>query len=305
MHYGKAACPGSGWRLFFASTGKQLRVFYLQAGLALLVLVTAAIFTAAAWIEPALFGGQAGTHRADLILLFCGAPAIVLAALYVAFLRPGAVLAAYVGCLRIRFDLPREPDATDESRKSASARRVNVYWWTVLLRFATGAALGAAGLALSRWLVARFSQDSWSVAVVWTLCVMLFWQSRMPLALALTAAMREPVDGLDALRRGLRLYRRARDYAVNAALRTLLAATLPLIGVTVLSAWIAAGDAFLQGSIMAFLLALLNPLFRLLVVAFDTAVYAEAVRERVTIKRLTYGAKRLRARRDRRKGQGS
>ena len=55
-------------------------------------LTAAAIFAAAAWVQPGLFGDVAGGRRSEAIFLFCGIPAIVLAGIYFAFLRPRAVL---------------------------------------------------------------------------------------------------------------------------------------------------------------------------------------------------------------------
>ena len=297
-----AAISGSGWRLFGAHIGERLRVFYLRAGLALLVLVAAAIFTAAAWFAPELFGGLAGGRRANAILLFCGVPAIVLAGIYLTFLRPRAVLDAYAHAAFLRFGSPRRGCGANEDEERVYARRTGVYGWSALLWLLAGIAFGAAGAALSRWLGARFSPGSWSSSAVWTLCAVLFWQTRMPLALAQVAAARGARSGAEAFRRGWRLYCRARYDAINAGFQTLLAAVLPLMGILAFSVWIAADDALLRYCIAAFLLALCDPPLRLLLAAFDTATYAEAVRRRVTVNRRACRARRLRTQHDGRKG---
>ena len=292
----------SGWALFGAKAGERLRAFYLQAGLPLLVLVTAGIFATAAWVQPGLFGGS-GERRAESILLCCGIPAILLAGIYFAFLRPRAVLEAYACYARACKGRVREATPSDETNDPTVIRQTGVYWWAVLLRLFAGAVFGAAGVALSRWLETRASPDSWAFAVVWTICSVLYWQSRTAPMLALAAAAREPVYGRSALRRGVALYRRARYDAVNDGFRTLLAAALPLAGILALSMWIAKGNALVQYSLAAFLLALIDPPLRLLYAAFDTVAYAKATRRKIIVKRLTVRATRLRARQDGWKGQ--
>ena len=293
----------TGWELFGAHAAKRLRAFYLQAGLALLVLVAAGIFAAAAWVQPGLFGDVAGGRRTEAIFLFCGIPAVVLAGIYFAFLRPHAVLEAYAWYVRAcAGEFPKEP-VPGETNEQAAARRMGVYWWAALPRLVAGIFFGAAGYALSRWLGARGYMSSWAFAAIWTVCSVLYWQSRTPLLLALAAAVREPVSGWAALRRGLLLYRRVRYEAVNAGFRTLLATALPLAGVLALSLWIAKGNALVQYSIAVFLLALLDPPLRLLLAAFDAVTYAKAARERLLVKRCVCRARRLRTRHDGWKGQ--
>lgn len=300
---GYAARYDSGWALFGAKVGERFRAFYRHSGLALLVLVTASIFAVAAWVEPSLFGSYTGSRRSEAILLCCGIPAIVLAGIYFAFLRPRAVLEAYDGYARACAGGSLEKSISGETDEQIAARQAGVYWWTVLLRLLAGAVFGAAGYALSRWLQTRGSADSWAFAVIWTLCSVLYWQLRTPLLLALAAAAREPFSGWVALRRGFALYRRARYEAVNAGFRMLLAASLPLAGVLALSMWIAKGNALVQYSIAAFLLALIDPPLRLLLAAFDAMVYAKAARKRLFFKRCACRASRLRTRQDGWKGQ--
>jgi len=300
---GQSARYDSGWELFGAHAAKRLRAFYRQSGLTLLVLVTASIFAAAAWMEPSLFGSSAGGRRAEAIFLFCGVPAILLAGVYFAFVRPSAVLEAYAGYARDDAGRLRENPASNETNEQAVARWMGVYWWTVLLRLLALVVFGAAGVALSRWIGTRGSAESWVFAIVWTLCSVLYWQSRTPLLLALAAAAREPVSGRTALRRGFAIYRRASYGAINAGFRTLLVTTLPLAGILALSMWIAKGNLLLQYSIAAFLLALLDPPLRLLYAAFDTATYAEATRTHLLVRRRVCRAKRLRIQHDDRKGQ--
>jgi hypothetical protein len=299
---GQTARYDSGWALFGAHAAKRLGAFYRHSGLALLVLVTAAIFAAAAWVEPILFGSCAGDRRSEAIFLCCGIPAIVLAGIYFAFLRPRAVLEAYACYARDQMGGSRENTAPGETNEQAAVRQTGVYWWTVLLRLLAFVVFGAAGVVLSRWLGTRESPESWTFALIWTACSVLYWQSRMPLMLALAAAAREPVSGRAALRRGLVLCRRTPYGAINAGFRTLLVTTLPLAGVLALSMWIANGNLLLQYSIAAFLLALLDPPLRLLYAAFDTATYAEATRTRWMVRRRVCRAKRLRTQHDGRKG---
>ena len=187
---GHSARYDSGWELFGAHAAKRLSAFYRKSGLALLVLVTALIFAAAAWVEPGLFGGSAGGRRAEAIFLFCGVPAILLAGVYFAFVRPRAVLEAYAGYARDDAGRPRENPAKSETDEQAAVRWMGVYWWTVLLRLIALVVFGAAGVALSRWIGTRGSAESWVFAIVWTLCSVLYWQSRTPLLLALAAAAR-------------------------------------------------------------------------------------------------------------------
>ena len=293
----------TGWELFGARAGKRIRAFYLQAGFALLVLAAAGIFAAAAWVQPGLYGDVAGGRRTEAIFLFCGIPAVVLAGIYFAFLRPRAVLEAYACYVRAcAGELPKEP-VPGETNEQAAARRTGVYWWAALPRLFAGIFFGATGYALSRWLGTRGYMSSWAFAVIWTVCSVLYWQSRTPLMLALAAAAREPVSGRTALKRGLLLFRRARYDAVNDEFRTLLVTTLPLAGVLALSLWIAKGNALVQYSIAVFLLALIDPPLRLLIAAFDAVTYAKAARERLLVKRCVCCARRLRTRHDGWKGQ--
>ena len=288
--------------MFGAHAAKRICAFYRQSGLALLVLVTASIFAAAAWMEPGLFGSFAGGRRAEAIFLFCGVPAILLAGVYFAFVRPRAVLEAYVCYALDDVGCPRENPASGETDEQAAVRWTGVYWWTVLLRLIAFVVFGAVGVALSRWIGTRGSAESWVFAIVWTLCSVLYWQSRTPLLLALAAAARGPVSGRTALRRGLALCRRAPYGAINAGFRTLLVTTLPLAGILALSMWIAKGNMLVQYSIAAFLLALLDPPIRLLYAAFDTATYAEAARTHLLVRWRDCRAKRLRTQHDDRKG---
>ena len=284
--------PGaSGWRLFGVRFGPMLRQFYRQAGLALLVLVTASIFAAAAYFEPELFVSRGGSRRATAILVFCGIPAIPLAAIYFAYLQPRAVLSAYRA-----YAIMQAGSREGESETDAFCRCKGVYWWVVLLRLGSGAALGLAGAAASRWIGGRFSPESWGVAVVWALSVMLFWQMRIPVSLALPAAAGGRVSGVGALRRGLRAYRGARDAASLAGLATLCAFMLPLVGILGFSGWIAREDPLARYSIAAFLMAVLYPPLRLLLAACDTAVTAGTRKRRVRVKRWNYAASRLRKR---------
>ena len=303
---GSALRYDSGWALFGAHAAKRLGAFYRQSGLALLVLVTTSIFAAAVWVEPGLFGSYAGARRAEAIFLCCGIPAILLAGIYFAFLRPRAVLEAYACYARAYNGRESAGVPQGETNEQAATRQLGVYWWTVLLRLFALAVFGAAGVALSRWLGTQGDQafrGSWSFALIWTACSVLYWQSRMPLLLALAAAAREPVSGRTALRRGLALWRRAPYGAINAGFRTLLVTTLPLAGILALSMWMANGNLLLQYSVAAFLLALLDPPLRLLYAAFDTATYAEAARKRLFFKRCACRASRLRTRQDGWKGQ--
>lgn len=293
----------TGWELFGAYAAKRLRAFYLQAGLALLVLVAAGIFAAAAWAQPGLFGDVAGGRRTEVIFLFCGIPAILLAGIYFAFLRPRAVLEAYDGYARACAGGSLEESIPGETSEQTAARQTGVYWWAALPRVFAGIFFGAAAYALSSWLGTRGYMSSWVFAAIWTACSVLYWQSRTPLMLALTAATREPVSGRSALKRGLLLFRRARYDAVNDEFRTLLAAALPLAGVLALSLWIAKGNALVQYSIAAFLLALIDPPLRLLIAAFDVVTYAKAARKRLLVKRCVCRAGRLRMRHDGWKGQ--
>lgn len=288
----RSGWPGaSGWRLFGVRFGPMLRQFYRQAGLALLVLVTASIFAAAAYFEPELFVSRGGSRRATAILVFCGIPAIPLAAIYFAYLQPRAVLMAYR-----TFAAMQSGSREGESETDAFCRRKGVYWWVVLLRLVPAVAFGLAGAAASRWIGGRFSPRSWGVAAVWALCVMLFWQARIPVSLALPAAARSRVSGVGALRCGLRAYRGARDAASLAGLITLCAVMLSLVGILGFSGWIAREDPLMRYSIAAFLAAVLYPPLRLLLAAFDTAVYTETRRGRVRVKRWNFSASRLRKR---------
>ena len=169
-----AARYDSGWALFGAKAGERLRAFYRHSGLALLVLVTASIFAAAAWVQPGLFGSPAGARRAEAIFLFCGIPAIVLAGIYFAFLRPRAVLEAYDGYARACAGGSLKELIPGETDEQAAARQAGVYWWTVLLRLVALTVFGAAGYALSRWLEMRGYANSWAFAVIWTLCSVLY-----------------------------------------------------------------------------------------------------------------------------------
>lgn len=288
-HNGRSVVSGFGWRLFGVRFGSMLRLFYRRAGLALLVLVTVSIFLAAAYFSPELFVSQSGGRRANAILFFCGVPAIPLAAVYIAYLQPRAVIAAYRAYAIAQFGPARE----NEPEADAFRRRKGVYWWVALLRLITGVAFGLAGVAASRWLSGRFSPDSWTVVAAWALCVMLFWQARMPVLLALPAAAEGRVSGVGALRRGLWAHRRARDAASLAGLVTICAAMLLLVGVLEISMRVAGEDMLARYSIAAFFAALFYPPLRLLFAAFDTAVYAEARRGRVRVKQMNYGASRL------------
>ncbi|NLI53489.1 MAG: oligoendopeptidase F [Clostridiales bacterium] len=293
----------SGWRLFVLRLPGQLRAFYLRGGLALLVLTTAGIFLAAAYAEPALLGSVRGGYRADVILFFGGIGAVVLAGLVFAYLLPRAVTAAYEDYALSCFGPPRRGVVAGEAATRAFLRLKGVYWWVLLVRLCMGALLALGAWAASRWMAGRFSAQSWGIPAVWSLAVVLFWQSRHSTALALAAAARERVSGVLALRRGLRLHRRVRGVSSLVGLITLFALMLLSAGVLALSMRLANGHTLVWCSIAAFLTALLVPPLRLLLAAFDTAVYAAASCGCPGVSRWYYSARGVRNTSEKRKGQ--
>ncbi len=293
----------SGWRLFSTCFFGRLRAFYLRGGLALLVLTTAGIFLAAAYAEPTLLGSVRGGYRADVVLLFGGVGAAVLAGLLFAYLLPRAVTAAYEDYALSCFAPPRFGAVGGEAATRAFLRMKGVYWWALLIRLGSAIVLGLGAWGASRWLGDRVSSQGWGAAAIWALAAVLFWQSRSRVSLALAAAAHERVSGVFALRRGLRLYRRARNAASLAGLITLTAVMLTLSGVLALAMHLAKGNMLVGLSIAAFLAALLVPPLRLLLAAFDTAVYAAACRGCPGVSRWHYSARGLRTQNEQRKGQ--
>jgi len=279
----------------------MLRFFYLHAGLMLLVLVTACAFLAVAFYEPALLGSQRGGYRADVILVFCGVPAIVLTALYIAYLHPRAVIASYEAYALALFGVPRGGRAVGKAANGAHARACGAYWAAVLCRIACGAAAVLLGFGLSAAAKRIPGAGEWLSIAAWTLGAMLFWQTRLPVGLAVPAAVREDTSGFRAVARGFRHYRRVRYAAAMTGLLS-LAVTLPLIlGVMRLSLWVADGDALAGAAIAAFLGALLMPGWVLMLCAADTAAYAAACCERTDTNRWYYCSTSLRNKTERRK----
>jgi hypothetical protein len=229
------------WKLFHARFGAMLRFFYLHAGLMLLVLVTAGAFVAAAAYEPALLGSQRGGYRADIILIFCGVPAIVLTALYVAYLHPRAVIASYEAYALTLFGVPRGGRAVGKAANGAHARASGAYWAVLLCRIVcvAGAVLIGVGFSTAaEWIPGA---HEWRSVVAWTLGMMFFWQTRLPLGLAVCTAVWENAGGFRAVARGFRHYWRARYAASMAGLATLTVTLLLIVGVMGLSARIAGG----------------------------------------------------------------
>jgi len=291
-----------GWRLFSARLGQRLAAFYLRGGLALLVLTTAGIFLAAAYFEPGLLGSVRGGYRADIILVLGGGATILLAGLTFAYLLPRAVTAAYEETALICFGLPHTGAVQREEATRAFLRLKGVYWWVMLVRYGTGVLFGFGAWAAARWLGGRFLGD-WSGPVVWAFGIMLFWQSRFPVSLALSAAVHEHVSGVSALRRGQKLAGRARETAPLAGLITFCAVMLLTVGVMELSLLLSGENLLMRGSVTAFLLVLLYPPLRLLLAAFDTAVYAEACRGCPGVSRWHIGARGIRTKSETRKGK--
>jgi oligoendopeptidase F len=290
------------WKLFHARFGAMLRFFYLHAGLMLLVLVTAGAFVAAAAYEPALLGSQRGGYRADIILIFCGVPAIVLTALYVAYLHPRAVIASYEAYALTLFGVPRGGRAVGKAANGAHARASGAYWAVLLCRIVcvAGAVLIGVGFSTAaEWIPGA---HEWRSVVAWTLGMMFFWQTRLPLGLAVCTAVWENAGGFRAVARGFRHYWRARYAASMAGLATLTVTLLLIVGVMGLSARIAGGDTLATVAIAAFLGALLLPVWRLMLCAVDTAVYAAACCDRTDIKRWYYCSTSSRNKTEQRKG---
>ncbi len=291
-----------GWRLLQTRFFARLGAFYLRGGLALLVLVTAAIFLAAAFWEPDLLGSVRGGFRADVILIFGGGCSVLLTGLTVAYLLPRAVTAAYEEYALACFGQPRMAVSGAEATR-AFMRLKGVYWWALLLRLCMALALGLFGWLMSRVLGGLFPANRWSGAVVWALGIVLFWQSRAPVMLSLAVAAREQAPGIQALRRGFRLFRRARYAASLAGLVSFCMAMLMTTGIFALSMFLTRGHLLAQYSIAAFLIALLIPPLRLLLAALDTALYAQACRDCPGVARWHYSAKGARTKSERRKGQ--
>jgi len=283
-----------GWRLLRTRFFARLGAFYLRGGLALLVLVTAAIFLAAAFWEPDLLGSVRGGYRADVILLFGGGCSVLLAGLTVAYLLPRAVTAAYEEYALACFGQPRMAVSGAEATQ-AFLRLKGVYWWALLMRLCMALALGLCGWLASRLLGGLFPANRWSGAILWALGIVLFWQYRAPVMLSLAVAAREQAPGTQALRRGFRLFRRARYAASLSGLVSFCVAMLLITGIFALSMLLTRGHLLARYSIAAFLIALLTPPLRLLLAAFDTALYAQACRGCPGVARWHYSAKGARA----------
>lgn len=291
------------WKLFCTRPGAMLRFFYLHAGLALLVLVTAGVFLAAAIFRPELLGSVRGGYRADALLIFCGVPAIVLAALYAAYLRPRAVIASYEAYALAMFGVPRTGRALEKSAHPAFLRAKSAYWAVFLCRIVSAGIAAGLAMLLSAAGEALFSAGDWFTPAVWVVCGALFWLSRGPMGLALAAAAQEDVGGFGALRRGFRLYRRGRDAADTAGLIT-LAAALPMVILPTESAIRLADTALSRYAVLAFVAALLLPVFSLLIAAADTAAYEAACRRQTDGRRWYYASTGLQNKIYRRKGTG-
>ena len=292
----------SAWKLFRIRFGAMLRFFYLHAGLMLLVLVTAGAFIAAAVYEPALLGSQRGGYRADIILIFCGVPAIVLTALYVAYLHPRAVIASYEAYALRLLGVPRSGRDIGRTAKDAHARASGAYWAVALCRIVSGAAAVLLGAGLSAAAKRVPGAGEWLSIAGWTLGVMLFWQTRLPVSIAVPVAVWEEAGGFRAVVRGVRYYRRARYAASMAGLFTLLVTLLLIAGILEISLLLAGGAALARAAIAAFLGALLLPGWALMLCATDTAVYAAACCGRTDTKRWYYCSTNAENKTERRKG---
>ena len=291
-----------GWRLFRTRFFPRLIAFYRRGGLALLVLVTAGIFLAVALWEPALLGSVRGSYRADIILVFVGGFSILLAGLTAAYLLPRAVTATYEEYALLCLGRMRMAVSGAEATR-AFLRAQGAYWWALLLRLAEGIVLSLGYWVAMRWLGARFPADHWGGSFILALCLVLFWQGRIPVTLSLAVAAREWISGRSALRRGFRLYRRVRYDTQLTVLVTFCAGFLVVMGALAFALLVAGGHWLARCSIAAFLIALLTPALWLLLAAFDTAVYALVSRECPGISRWYDGAKGARVKSERRKGQ--
>jgi len=291
-------------KLFCTRFGAMLRFFYLQAGLALLVLVTAGIFLAVAIRRPELLGSVRGGYRADVLLIFCGIPAIFLAALYIAYLRPRASIASYEAYALAMFGVPRTGRAFEKSARRAFLRVKGAYWAVFLCRVVSAGVAG--GLALLLCAAARNVSvaGDWLTPAVWVACAALFWLTRTPMGLALAAAAQEDVGGFDAVKRGFRLYRQGRDAADTTGLIT-LTAVLPLIILPMETARRLADTMLVHWAVFAFAAALILPVFSLLLAAADTAAYEAACRRQTNGRRWYYASTGLQHKIYRRKGRGN
>ena len=291
-----------GWRLFRTRFFPRLIAFYRRGGLALLVLVTAGIFLAAALWEPALLGSVRGGYRADIILVFVGGFSILLAGLTAAYLLPRAVTAAYEEYAILSFGRTHMVVSGAEATR-AFLRAKGVYWWALLLRLAEGIVLGLGCWAATRWLGVRFPADRWVRPVVLALCVVLFGQGRLPVTLSLAVAAREWAPGRSALRRGYRLYRRVRYDTMLTMTVTFCAVFFVVAGALAFALLVAGGHQIARCSIAAFLIALMTPPLWLLIAAYDTAVYVLASRDCPGVSRWYDSAKGVRVKSEKRKGQ--
>jgi hypothetical protein len=201
----------------------------------------------------------------------------VLAALYVAYLHPRAVIASCEAYARALFGVPRSGRAVGKTANDAHARASGAYWAVMLCRAVCAAAAVLFGVGLSATAGWIPGGEEWIPAAAWSLGIMLFWQTRLPVGLAVSVAVREDVGGFRAVKRAFRYYRRVR-YAANMAGYVTLAVTLLLfVGVMGISAWITGGDALATAAIAAFIGALALPLWVLMLCAVDTAVYVDCM----------------------------
>ena len=256
-----------------------LKRFFLHAGLALMVLVSAGAFLAAAALQPELLGVVRSGFRAEALLIFCGIPAILLTGLYVAYLHPRAVIAVYETYAEAQFVAPRGGGSLTSTNRSY-VRVKGAYWAAALVWLCGG--LAAAGfcwpLTLAAEKIPRFG--SFCSSAVLTLGLSLFWLLRVPLGLSLAAAARENIGGFRALRRGFLLHRRVRQTASAVYMPWLIAVVLLGFGALLLSQWASGGEPLRRTVVLAFLLALSLPAWSVLLAAFDTALYAAACRGR-------------------------
>jgi oligoendopeptidase F len=289
-------------KLFCMRLGAMLRFFYLQSGLALLVLATAGAFLAAAAVQPELFGSIRGGYRADALLLFCGVPSILLAALYVSYLRPRAMIASYEAYALATFGVSRTERAIGCSAHRAFLRTKGVYWAVLLCRIVSaGIAAGiAALLAAAAETIA--GAGSWLKIGVWMLCGMLFWLSRAPLGLALAVAAQEDAGGFRALKRGFRLYRQSRDTTDVVGMITAFA-VLAFMMLTMVVALCVTETMLSRYAVLAFLVALTTPVLSLLLAAADTVAYEAACCGRADGRRWYYASTGLQNKIYQRKGR--
>ena len=121
-----------------------LKRFFLHAGLALMVLVSAGAFLAAAALQPELLGVVRSGFRAEALLIFCGIPAILLTGLYAAYLHPRAVVAVYETYAEAQFVAPRGGGSLTSANRSY-VRVKGAYWAAAFVWLCGG--LAAAGLS--------------------------------------------------------------------------------------------------------------------------------------------------------------